>query len=173
MKISIKSIKSNGIWFDIPGAQFNHSDIYILSSLGISVDHLFSYFKNLKIFENVILKKGVQEKIISENHIDEILDLIPNFKKTYGYIPGFIKREVTNVDGFTYEGKKGRTNYKIHHYSGLYKKEFLESIAQNESAKTVDFLGIGQFSTSNKHIFGLKSLSFKDTEWQQNLIDQI
>ena len=173
IKVSIKSIKSNGIWFDIPGAQFNHSDIYILSSLGISVDHLFSYFKNLKIFEEVILKKGIQKKIISENHADEILNLIPNFKKIYGYIPGFIKKEVTNVEGFIYEGKKGRTNYKIHHWSGLYKQEFLKSIARDESVKKVDFLGIGQFSSSNKHVFGLKSLSFKDIEWRQDLIDQV
>ena len=45
LNISIKTSKWNGIWLDIPGNQFEHSDIHVFVKIGAGRDHLFAFFK--------------------------------------------------------------------------------------------------------------------------------
>src|SRR3989338_3963644 len=45
--VGIKTTKWNGIWLDLPGDQFNHSDAHILVKVGTGRDHLFAYFKKI------------------------------------------------------------------------------------------------------------------------------
>ena len=42
--IGVKTTKWKGIWLDIPGDQFNHSDIHVLVKIGGGRDHLFAFF---------------------------------------------------------------------------------------------------------------------------------
>ena len=107
LKVSIKTTKANGIWLDIPGDQFNHSDIYILTKIGAGTNHLFSFFKELSIFKDTILKEGIKSGCIKKDEANEINDKIPSFQKIYGYIPGFIEYH-KKYDKFKYEGKNGK-----------------------------------------------------------------
>jgi len=42
--IGIKTTKMRGVWFDIPGNQFNHSNFHVLVKVGVERDHLFGFF---------------------------------------------------------------------------------------------------------------------------------
>ena len=45
--ISIKTSKWNGIWLDIPGDQFSHSDVHVFVKVGTGRDHLLLFLRNL------------------------------------------------------------------------------------------------------------------------------
>lgn len=172
LKVSIKTTKSNGIWLDIPGDQFNHSDIYILAKIGIGTDHLFSFFKQISVFKDKILKCGKDQGCLDEEEAEIIYNQVPSFHKIYGYIPGFI--EYSSVyDNYHYEGRKGRTNFKIYDWAGKYEKSFLNIIKTNEKANKVEFEGIGQFADQNKYIFGMKSLKNADDEWERLIFNRL
>ncbi|OGC21450.1 hypothetical protein A2291_05975 [candidate division WOR-1 bacterium RIFOXYB2_FULL_42_35] len=47
INIGIKTIKWNGIWLDIPGDQFSHSDVHVVVKVGTGRDHLFAFFKKI------------------------------------------------------------------------------------------------------------------------------
>ena len=172
LNISIKTTKSNGIWLDIPGEQFSHSDVYVLSLIGVGVDHLFSFFKHLSVFKDKILKKGLDSNCINQVEADEIYDKVPSFKKIYGYIPGFITSD-TSINAYTYEGSKGNKNYTITNWCGKYEESYLAIEKVKQSAGKIQFAGIGQFTQSNRYIFGLKSLKYSDADWKKSIIDRI
>jgi len=172
LNVSIKTAKSNGIWLDIPGDQFNHSDLYVLALIGVGVDHLFSFFKHLSVFKDKVLKKGLDNNCINQLEADEIYNKVPSFKSVYGYIPGLVTSN-TNLNDYTFEGRMGLKNYLISNWSGKYETEFLETIRDQYGAKKVGFEGIGQFSQSNRYIFGLKSLKYSDADWNNFLINRI
>ncbi len=178
-KISIKSTKFNGIWMDIPGDQFNKSDIFILTKLIISNDHLFSFFKEISVFRDKILKCGIQENCIDEEEADNIFNQIPSFKPVIGYIPGFIvKNEHKSKEPF-YEYRFGRTNATIYNYCGEYSEDILEEIKkeieekQNKNKIKVSFEGIRSFSKQHKYIFGMKSLKYTKDDWENHIINKL
>lgn len=172
INVSIKTTKSNGIWLDIPGEQFTHSDVYILALIGVEVNHLFSFFKHISVFKDKVLKRGLDNNCINEIEANQIYDKVPSFHKVYGYIPGIITSD-TNIDRYTYEGKKGRTNYTITNWSGKYERNYLDEIKREQSVNNVKFAGIGEFTQSNRHIFGLKSLRYSEKDWQEKLVNLI
>lgn len=172
INIGTKTIKSNGIWLDIPGKEFSHSDIHLCISIGIDVDHLFGFFKHLSVFEDKILKRGLDLKIINQNEADEIYNKVPSLKKVYGYIPGFVTNK-TYVNSYDYEGRKGSKNYTITNWTGKYDPSYLDIIKKNESASKVQFAGIGEFTQASRHLFGLKSLKYSDLDWKDEIIEKI
>ncbi|MCY4523403.1 MAG: hypothetical protein OXB84_01560, partial [Halobacteriovoraceae bacterium] len=88
LSVSIKTTKFNGIWLDIPGDQFSHSDIYILVKIAIDRSHLFSFFKEISVFGDKILKYGLDIGILTEKETKEIYNEIPNFNNIPAYITG-------------------------------------------------------------------------------------
>ena len=165
LSVSIKAIKSNGMWLDIPGAQINHSDIFIVSVLGIGTDHLFSFFKEMSVFTNKILPEGRRLKIIDHNEEQRVLETIPNFTEIIGYVPGF---QLQSIDSnFTYDGNMGRTNFTITNWAGKPSKENLEKVKEDTGAKKVNFEGIGVFSNPDeKYVYGIGELRSSDSDWQ-------
>jgi len=118
------------------------------------------------------LKKGLDSNCINQSEADEIYNKVPSFHKVYGYIPGIITKE-TNPNNYLYEGKMGRSTYKITNWSGKYMEEYLTVIKQEHGARKVEFEGIGSFSQTNRHIFGLKSLESKQEYWMNQLINKL
>jgi hypothetical protein len=172
INVSIKTAKSNGIWLDIPGEQFSKSDVYVLALIGVEVNHLFSFFKHISVFKDKVLKKGLDNKCINQQEADEIYNKVPSFHKVYGYIPGIVTSQ-TNPNNYTYEGKKGRTNFKISNWCGKYEDSYLNDIKLEQDATKVEFEGIGKFTNTNRHIFGLKSLVTDLDYWKQELITKL
>ena len=172
INVSIKTTKSNGVWLDIPGDQFSHSDLYVLALIGVDVNHLFSFFKHLSVFKDKVLKKGVDNHCINQLEADEIYNKVPSFKKIYGYIAGLVSSD-TNKDDYAYEGLMGRTNFTITNWSGKYEENYLEIVKKDNKAKNVKFAGIGSFTQSNRHIYGLAGLKNSNEDWKTMLVDKI
>lgn len=180
LKVSIKSTKSNGIWLDIPGDQFHHSDIFILIKLIITTDHLFSFFKAISVFEDKILKCGLDKGYLTQEAADQIYNNIPSFKPVYGYIAGFAEYN-SKHEKYTYEYSIGTKNAKLYGYSGIYEgdetlKKIKEEIDSIETKKTVakcDFVGIGKFNSSKHYVFGMRNLKYSDQDWKDFVINRI
>jgi hypothetical protein len=172
INVSIKTTKSNGVWLDIPGDQFSHSDLYVLALIGVDVNHLFSFFKHLSVFKDKVLKKGVDNNCINQLEADEIYNKVPSFRKIYGYIAGLVSSDI-NKDDYTYEGIMGRTNFTITNWSGKYEEDYLEIVKSDKGARSVKFAGIGSFTQSNRHIYGLAGLKNSDDDWKTMLVDKI
>jgi len=180
LKVSIKSTKSNGIWLDVPGDQFHHSDIFILTKLIITTDHLFSFFKAISVFKDKILKCGLDKGYLTEETAAQIYDNIPSFKPVYGYIAGFVEYS-EEYESYSYEYSLGRTNAKIYSYSGVYEGDETLSAIKNEinekeinkTVKKCEFLGIRKFNSSKRYVFGMRNLRYSEEEWRQFVIDKI
>ena len=164
--IGIKTTKLNGMWLDIPGAQFHHSDYHILIKLMLEKDHIFSFFKEISIFKDKLLKRAVEKGYFKKNEADEFFNTIPNLEKIPAYITGFVKSSDFKSDHYFYAGKKGRKHYTIQSWRGRYKSSFLQKIKEKESIEgDIKFQGIGEFSHDDAYIFNTGSLNFSSDGW--------
>ena len=172
IKISIKTVKSNGIWLDFTEQMFIHADVHINCCVGVGTNHLFSFFKHLSVFKDKIIKNAVDRNFINQEEGNNIYDQVPSFKNIYGYIPGFVIKK-SEYENFSYGGRKGRLNYTIDKWSGKYLHSYLEIIKNKENVRKVNFSGIGKFSRENIYVFGLSSLMSSEKDWKNFIIDKI
>lgn len=172
IKIGVKAGKWNGIWLDIPGDQFHHSDVHVFVKTGAGRDHLFAFLKAISVFKDKILKKGVQIGSLTEEESKDLFDNLPSFKPVPAYICGFIKKE-GDYNNLDYNGKKGRKHFKITSWRGpLNQNEDLASIKRRERISgKVEFAGIGTFNHDG-YLFNIGNLLWKNFDWRQiaNLI---
>ena len=104
LKISIKQTKWSGVWLDL-GTQYEKSDIYVQVKVNTGANLFMSYLNHLGFFENIFLKKGVDEKIITEDKKNIISTTIQKFENhsLFAYVAGFTKIGDTT---FKHEGEK-------------------------------------------------------------------
>ncbi len=131
LKVSVKATKWNGIWLDIPGDQFNHSDIHILVKVGVGRDHLFAFFKEISVFKDKILKVGKEIGSLSEEESNRLFDTLPSFRKIPAYVCGFVETDMEDND-LPYQGKMGRKNYKITGWNGPIRSGDMDKIKKLE-----------------------------------------
>ncbi len=165
LTISIKTSKWNGIWLDIPGDQFNHSDIHIFVKVGTGRNHLFAFFKKISVFKDKVLKKGQSVGALTERESEDIYNGLPNFSVIPAYICGFVKKDVQYKE-LPYGGKKGRKNYTIQSWNGAINPGDIENIKQKEAINgTVKFEGIGNFAHDKGYLFNTGNLLWEKSEW--------
>lgn len=165
-KIGIKTSKWNGIWLDLPGSQFEHSDYHVFVKIGADRDHLFSFFKSISVFKDKILKKGCEVGSLTEKESSELFEKLPNFSEIPAYICGFIKKTHYSFEELPYRGKKGRKNFTITSWNGQIKKGDLEKIKEQENVSgSVKFEGIGNFSHDDGYLFNTGNLLWKTEDW--------
>ena len=175
INIGIKGTKWNGIWFDIPGAQFSHSDIHIFVKVGTSRDHLFAYFKHISVFKDKILKKGIELGAINQHEADLLFDNLPLFQPIHAYISGFAVKDRI-YDDLAYTGKKGRIHYTIKTWNGEIKSGDLQRIKELEKLPLngkVKFESIDDFSHENGYLFNVGNLLWKKEDWKKYVIDPL
>jgi hypothetical protein len=165
INIGMKAAKLNGVWFDIPGAQFQKSHAHILVKVGTGRDHLFAFFKSISVFRDKVLKKGTENGFISEVESQEIWDLLPTFTKIPAYVVGFAEVN-KNYQPLSYGGKKGRTNYNITSWNGPISPGDVDQVKVAESAAKVKFEGIGEFSHDSGYLFSTGKLIWNETAWR-------
>lgn len=167
IKIGIKSTKFNGIWFDIPGDQFNHSDINVLVKVATGRDHLFAFFKYLSVFKDKVLKKGVEVGALSFEQSEELFNKLPTFKPIIGYICGFVDKN-SHYENLSYKGKKGRLNYNITAWNGPIRPGDLDLIKDREGvAGSIKFEGIGKFAHDSGYLFNAGNLKWSKSDWDR------
>jgi len=167
LKIGIKTSKWNGIWLDLPGDQFSHSDIHIFVKVGTGRDHLFSFFKHISVFKDKVLSKGVEVGALSEDEAQTLYDNLPSFTPIPAYICGFIKKEA-HYENLSYTGKKGRIHYKILTWNGPIHNGDLQKIRESEQVHgNVRFESIGEFSHDSGYLFNTGNLLWSAEDWRQ------
>src|SRR3990167_4309840 len=166
IKISVKTTKWNGIWLDIPGDQFNHSDVHVLVKVGAGRDHLFAFFKKLSVFKDKVLKRGEDLGCISKETSAEMFNRLPDFSPVPAYICGFVKK-AADYASISYQGKKGNKHYTIAGWCGPIKSGDLEKIKQKEkSSGNIKFSGIGEFAHENGYLFNAGNLLWTKSDWE-------
>lgn len=167
IKISVKTTKWNGIWLDIPGDQFNHSDVHVLVKVGAGRDHLFAFFKKISVFKDKVLKKGEDIGSLSAEESSALYESLPSFKPIPAYICGFVLKN-GDYKNLAYQGKKGRLNYKITAWNGPILPGDLETIKQKEGVSgSISFEGIGNFAHDKGYLFNAGNLLWKEKDWQK------
>ncbi len=165
--VSLKTTKWNGIWLDIPGDQFNHSDIHVLVKVGTGRDHLFAFFKAISVFKDKVLKRGQDVGSLSSQESEELFDSLPSFKPITAYICGFVQKD-KNYAPLDYKGKKGRKNYTITAWNGPILPGDMEKVKSAESVTgTVKFEGIGEFAHDKGYLFNTGNLLWKKEDWDR------
>jgi hypothetical protein len=167
LTISIKTSKWNGIWLDIPGDQFNHSDIHVFVKVGTGRDHLFAFFKKISVFRDKVLMKGQSVGALTAKESEDIYNGLPNFSMIPAYICGYVKKNKDYCD-LPYGGKKGRKNYTIKEWCGAIKSGDLEKIKKKENINgSVKFEGIGEFAHDSGYLFNTGNLLWKKSDWDE------
>ena len=167
IRISIKTTKWNGIWLDIPGDQFNHSDVHVLVKVGAGRDHLFAFFKALSVFKDKVLKRGEEVGALTSTDSKILFDSLPSFKPINAYVCGFVwkNREYLSLP---YSGKSGRKNYTITAWNGPMEPGDLEKIKEKEAVSgSIKFEGIGNFAHDRMHLFNAGNLLWKEGDWEK------
>lgn len=174
INLSIKTTKWNGIWLDIPGDQFNHSDAFVFVKVGTGRDHLFAFFKHISVFKDKIFPKGIEKGELTHEEAQKLFEDLPPFLNIPAYIAGFTLREADYQD-LPYGGKKGTKHYTIHSWKGAVRPGDLERIKAKENLPPdgqVKFKNIGKFSHDNGYLFNTGNLLWKKKDWR-NLINSL
>ena len=169
INLSIKTTKWNGIWLDIPGNQFNHSDAFVLVKVGTGRDHLFAYFKHISVFKDKILREGIEKGELTKKEAKKLFKNLPPFSNIPAYIAGFVLKE-TNYEDLPYGGRKGRKHYEIRSWKGARFPDDLERIKREEnlsSSGKVEFMNIKRFAHDRGYLFNTGNLLWEKRDWQQ------
>ena len=167
--IGIKTTKTNGVWLDIPGDQFNHSDYHVLVKVGVGRDHLFGFFKKISVFKDKILQLGMDIGALNEDESNIIFDSLPTFSPIKAYICGFVKKN-DNYEEMPYDGKKGRIHYTVTSWNGAYHPDDFSKIKVLEELSEkgkVRLLGIGELTNQPRYLFNTGSLRWSAEDWNE------
>jgi len=188
LNISVKTTKFGGIWLDVPYAQVQHSDIFVLSRIGITRQHFLAFLKKISVIKEKILERARELGIISEEELQEIWQSVPEFTEIPAYIAGFIDKgdfikaleqeKVLNVKG-RISGRK-RIRIKFSEYFGFWhpndaglKELALRKFSEIEGIEleeiknlNVEFRGIKRFSVTLHFIANSGQLRRSIAEWE-------
>lgn len=167
LNISVKTSKWNGIWLDIPGNQFAHSDAHVFVKVGTGRDHLFAFFKHISVFKDKILRRGQEVGSLTVEESDRLFDALPSFQPIPAYICGFVWRDAA-YEALSYGGKMGRKNYTITTWQGPISGGDMAQVKAREGVSgKVTFAGIGRFSHETGYLFNTGSLLWSEQDWQK------
>jgi len=159
---SIKTTKFTGLWLDVPGAQIDHSDVFVLVKLGITRDHFVSFLKWISFVRDKLLNYALQIEAIDEDEAEELWNILPEFRDIPCYIAGFLDRElIDDPPPFEYRDKHKRdgsfNGYLMQRYMGSVIDRKPDLADSDLTSEKWEFEAIGQFSPS--HHFVANSVS--------------
>jgi hypothetical protein len=110
IKISIKATKLGGQWLDLPGAQIERSEAFVLVKAGLSLDHLASFLKDWGILKKLFeYAKNLGEQGFEENETQVILEHIPPLENILVYVSGFAWKEDFSQNRFELKQRRRKT----------------------------------------------------------------
>jgi len=139
--ISIKTTKFNGRWLDVPGAQIEHSDIFILVKIGISRNHFLAFLKAISFLKDKLFPQAVVLGELDDKKKEELWNEIPSFDLIPAYIAGFLDKHKLKLPIHDVVcDKRGRVNKRISitHGIGIFSEETLR---EHEKIKELDPTG--------------------------------
>lgn len=95
LRVSVKTTKFNGRWMDLPGAQLDHSDAFVLIKLGILRHHFVSFLKAVSFIKDKLIPSAKELNVLDNGDAARLWDEIPSFEPIPAYVAGFlIKRDL-------------------------------------------------------------------------------
>ena len=167
LNVSIKTTKFNGIWLDITGDQFSHSDVFLLVKVATGRDHLFAFFKEISVFRDKVLRQGQEVGSLSAEEADDLFNALPSFSPIPAYICGFVRSD-NDYQELSYEGRMGIKHYTINSWNGPIQDGDLQTIKIRENVPEggkVLFKNIRNFSHSNGYLFNTGKLKWLPSDW--------
>ena len=92
LRVSIKTTKLSGIWLDVPGAQVEHSDVFVLVRVGVTREHFLAFLKKISVIRDKLMKEALERGLLSEEELEEIWKSVPEFKSVPAYVAGFLDK---------------------------------------------------------------------------------
>ncbi len=185
LKVSIKTTKLSGVWLDIPGAQIMHSDVFVLVRVGMTRQHLLSFFKKISVIRDKLIAVAQERGLLGDEELKEIWDAVPDFSPLPAYIAGFLEvseiREhiVNRYAIIEADGDVKKKRVVINRYLGYWNprerhvydkvlRELLRKKGRNigDNMK-VEFEGIGEFSGESHFITSSGLLKKRKEEWDE------
>ena len=138
IRLSIKTSKFNGRWLDLPGAQFEHSDVYVMVKLGILRQHFLAFLKAISFLKDKLFVKAKDLGELGEEDAKELWNEIPEFDPIPAYIAGFLDKRTLNLPIHMIKATlKGRTKKRIVISQGIGLFS-LENIRNHEDIRGID-----------------------------------
>jgi len=132
LKLSIKTTKFNGRWLDAPGAQLEHSDVFVLVKIGIMRHHFLAFLKAISFLKDKLFPSAADLGVLNSEQAEQLWNELPTFDPIPAYIAGYIKKDELNLPIHMLNAKlRGRKTKRIviSQGIGLFSKESLRSNA--------------------------------------------
>ena len=114
LNISIKTTKFNGRWLDVPGKQFDHSDIFILVKIGISRPHFLAFLKAISFLRDKLFARASSLGELDNEEANHLWNEIPEFNPIPAYVAGYVcKKDVNLPIHEIFCRRKGTKNIRI------------------------------------------------------------
>jgi hypothetical protein len=117
LNLSIKTTKFNGRWLDLPGKQFDHSDVFVLVKLGISRTHFLSFLKHISFIMDKLIPLARSLGELNEEEASKLWGDLPEFTPIPAYIAGFLEKE--KIKPIVECRVKGKTRKRIEIVAGV------------------------------------------------------
>ena len=176
LRISFKTTKLNGIWLDVPGAQINHSDAFVLVKLGISRDHFVAFLKGISFIRDKLLPAAMKTGTIDDKGAEVLWNTLPDFKQIPCYTVGFMDRELINAPpSADYRPMRRRNGalkgYFMKRYVGWVREGKPVGVADETRDEAWEFQSIGSFSKEDHFVATSGCLRYSEADWR-TLLDK-
>lgn len=174
LRVSFKTTKFNGLWLDLPGAQAEHSDVFVLLKLGIEQDHFVAFLKSISLFRDKLLPKAVQLGALRQKESDELWDTLPVFRNIPCYVAGFLDGDLHNRSTLSkYRESHTRQgdfkHYVICGYHGWIRHGVAEALPDGLDKTKFAFELIERFSSVPHFVVNAGSLKYSQSDWAELL----
>ena len=184
LRVSIKTVKLEGIWLDVPYAEAEHSDIFVLMRVGVKREHFVAFLKKISVIKDKLMKEALERKLLSEEELEKIWESVPEFTPIPAYVAGFLNKaeyaeklkdrlSIAEADG---EVKKKKV--VVSKYLGFWHPEepeyekALKKLLQSRGKSVgddikIEFEGIKSFTRTLHFIASSGMLRKKQREWEE------
>lgn len=195
LKISIKTTKLQGIWLDIPYAQLEHSDVFVMVRVGVSRNHFIAFLKEISVIRDKIFEMA--KKLGIQFDEEEVWKTIPSFTDIVAFVVGFFDRRqypglernrevVLSADGNLKRHQKERYKIVLNKFVGwwnprdhkykitiahIFKNKGLD-VPTDPSMLDVEFEGLGEPSEALHFFVSSGMLKRKRDDWE-NLLEEL
>lgn len=139
--VSIKTAKFNARWLDLPGAQFEHSDVFVLVKIGISRLHFSAFLKEISFLRDKLFAMARNLGELDNEQANKLWEETPDFIPIPAYVAGYIEKQELQMPvhqiNCHVRGRKNR-RITITHGVGIF---CLRNVRQHPEVMRVDPTG--------------------------------
>lgn len=159
--LSIKTSKLGSLWLGIPAGQLPHSDAFTFVKIGVPLDHLTTFLKEISALEE-LFELADKAKSSEDWKKKQVLETVPSFEPIPAYIPGFAWEK--DFKQGELEGNSARKHYHITGGIGKQPEE------PPEEMSNVKVKGIG--TPNEEYLAACGALREKNSDWN-SLIEKM